>query len=413
MHILRRRLYLALLALLPAGMAAGAVPEAERPIPVAAIIGTWFPYSHAEVILGRLLKTYTMDGKGEQPRLKLVSLYRDTPDKRDMSEALAKEYGFTIYDSITDALTLGTGKLAVEGVLLVTEHGLYPYSPRKQLMRPHLLMFDEILQVYRDSGRVAPIFVDKHLDHTWQVSKWMVETAREMQIPLMAGSSVPGTWRHPAADMKRGAKLKEIVGISYHTLDAYGFHGLEMVQCLAERRKGGETGVESVQTLVGEAVWEAAGKEYDPALLADALARLERPLTIEDVKKKVKEPVLFIIRYRDGLRATLFTLNGAVAQWASAWRYADDTTASTLFWTHETLPGSFMHFAAQVKGIEEMILTGKPAWPAERTLYSSALLDALLLSKYEESRVVETPFLDVRYTSEWNWKQLPDPEPVP
>lgn len=411
MPVLRGTLCLALLALLPACMAFGAAPEAGRPIPVAAIIGTWFPNSHPDVILGRLLKTYTMDGKGEQPHIKLVSLYRDTPDKRDMSEALAKEYGFTIYNSIPDALTLGTGKLAVEGVLVVTEHGLYPYSTHGQLMRPHRKMFEEILQVFRDSGRVVPVFVDKHLDYSWETSKWMVETAREMKIPLMAGSSVPGTWRRPAADVTRGAALKEIVGISYHTLDAYGFHGLEMIQCLAERRKGGETGVQSVQCLVGPAVWDAAGKEYDPALLADALARLERPVTIEDAKKSVKEPVLFIIHYRDGLRASLFTLNYTVTQWAAAWRYADDTTASTLFWTHEGAPGTFMHFAEQVKGIEQMILTGTPAWPAERTLYSSAMLDALLTSKFEDSRVVDTPFLDVCYTSQWNWKQPPEPVP--
>lgn len=407
---MRIRLSLLFLAVLAACTAACTAPEMDRPIPVAAIIGTWFPNSHPEVILGRLLKTYTLDGKGEQPRLKLVSLYRDTPDKRDQSEALAKEYGFTIYDSIEGALTLGTGKLAVEGVLVVTEHGMYPRSQRGQLMRPHLLLFDEILKVYRDSGRTAPIFVDKHLDHSWQVSKWMVETAREQRIPLMAGSSVPGTWRRPAADITRGAALKEIVGISYHTLDAYGFHGLEMVQCLAERRKGGETGVQSVQCLVGPAVWEAADKEYDSALLADALARLERPVTIEDAKRRVKEPVLFLIQYRDGLRASLFTLNGAAGQWAAAWRYTDGTSASTLFWTHENQPRTYMHFAELVKGIEQMMATGKPAWPAERTLYSSAMLDALLISKFENSRVVETPFLDRCYTSEWNWTQPPEPE---
>jgi hypothetical protein len=32
-------------------------------------------------------------------------------------------------------------------------------------------------------------------------------------------------------DVKREAKLKEIVAVSYHTLDAYGYHALEMVQC--------------------------------------------------------------------------------------------------------------------------------------------------------------------------------------
>ena len=46
--------------------------------------------------------------------------------------------------------------------------------------------------------------------------------------------------------------------VSYHRIDIYGFHGLEGLQAIVERRAGGETGVAAVQTLVGDEVWKAA-----------------------------------------------------------------------------------------------------------------------------------------------------------
>jgi hypothetical protein len=124
------------------------------------------------------------------------------------------------------------------------------------------------------------------------------------------------------------------------------------------------------------------------------------------VKKRVEHPVLFLIRYRDGLRASLFTLNPAVGHWTAAWRYKEDgKVESTLMLAQGAFP--FVNFAPQTKGIEQMILTGKPAWPAERTLYTSGLLDCLLISKKDNGRIVETPFLDIRYESDWDWQQIP------
>ena len=265
------------------------------------------------------------------------------------------------------------------------------------------------------------MFIDKHLADNWTDAKWIYDTAKELNAPLMAGSSLPVLWRYPPADVRRGAKLKEIVAVSYHTLDAYGFHALEIVQSLAERRAGGETGVASVQCLTGKAVWEAEKSGlYDRRLLDEALSRLkERPLPPgKKIEELVTEPVLFVINYRDGLRASVFTLNHAVGEWAAAWRYAGDEknnekqdgqSASALFWTQEARP--FMHFAHQLMGVEKMMQTGKPTWPVERTLLTSGVLDALLISKRDGGKPLATPWLDVQYESNWNWRQPPPPPP--
>src|SRR6516165_4937630 len=95
------------------------------PKPVAAVATIYTKHSHADVILGKILEGYLHDGK-DGPNLKLVSLYIDQFPDGDMSRDLAKKHKFTIYETIEGALTLGGKDLAVDGVLCIGEHGIYP-----------------------------------------------------------------------------------------------------------------------------------------------------------------------------------------------------------------------------------------------------------------------------------------------
>ena len=393
--------------------------ELDTPQPakkIAAIVTVYHHNSHADLIVSRLLQTDTLDGKGKDSPLKLVSLYTDQKPEKDISRLLAASHRFRMSESIEDALTLGTGRLAVDGVLLIAEHGEYPKSTLGNTQYPKRRFWEETLKVFRASGRVVPVFIDKHLADNWQDAKFIYESARELKIPLMAGSSVPVTWRRPPGDVKRGARLREIVAITYHITEHYGFHALEVVQALAEQRQGGETGIQAVQSFAGEAVWRAFDeKSFDKALFDAAWQRLSqkqgggRPL-----REIVREPKLFRVEYADGLRAHLLELNGAAGEWSAAWRYSDDgpeppvrPTESSLFWTQEGRPAA--HFTWLLHGIEQMILTGKPSWDVERTLLSSGALHALLISLKEDQRRVETPYLMRGYQPSWRWKDPPPP----
>ena len=268
--------------------------------------------------------------------------------------------------------------------------------------------------MFRDSGRVVPVFIDKHLSDNWEDARHIYDTARELKIPLMAGSSIPGAWRDPPADVARGARLTQIVGLTYHTTDAYGFHAMEAVQALAEQRQGGETGVRSVRCLGGDAVWKALDESLcDPELFEAALRRVPAFRKGEALNRaEVPAPKLMIVEYEDGLRTFLFELNGAVGDWAVAWRYeADRKVESTRFSGQEARPGA--HFTLLLHGIEKMMLTGQPAWPVERTLLTSGTLDALLQSHAQGGKSIATPHLGIRYQPTWRWQQPPPPPPPP
>lgn len=380
---------------------------------VAGVTTAYYQNSHADVILSRLLQTETLDGKGRATQMQLASLYTDQVPANDKGQALAAEHGVPTFERVADSLTLGGPSLAVDGVLLIAEHGNYPESATGQIVYPKRQLFEQVIEEFDRSGSVVPVFIDKHLADNWEDARWIYDSAQARDVPLMAGSSLPVLWRYPPADVRRGAELDQIVAVSYHRLDAYGFHALEMVQCLAERRSGGETGVQSVQCLAGDEVWNAGqAGVYDPRLLEAALGRLkERPIPEgKTLEQLVPEPVLFVIAYRDGLRANILTLNGAVAEWSAAWRYTEGgEIESTLFWTQEARP--FHHFTYLVRGIEKMMITGQPTWPVERTLLTSGALDTLLQSKLQDGKRIETPHLNIRYQTAWNWSQPPPPPP--
>jgi hypothetical protein len=385
---------------------------------VAAVVTAYFHNSHADVLVSRLLQTMTLDGKGERLALKLVSLYVDQPESSGVGLDIAREFGVPVFKTVAGALTLGGESLAVDGVLLIGEHGRYPLSATGQVMFPKRRLFGQILDVFDRSGRIVPVYTDKHLADNWEDAKWLYDSSRRRGIPLMAGSSLPVTWRYPPLDLPRRARISEIAATAYGSLEAYGFHGLEIIQCLAERRAGGETGVRSVQTLTGGKIWEAArAGVFSRELLEAALSRrgYTVPASVHPAPRALKlendlvNPVVVVVHYRDGLRATLLYADN-LNKWTAAWRDAGTgQIESTHFWTQEARP--FMHFTYLLKGIEQMIQTGKPAWPVERTLLTTGILNAYFVSKKAGGRQLMTPWLDIRYQSDRDWRQPPPPPP--
>ena len=254
----RREALAAFPAVVVAGSALGQnTKPAARPR-IAAVVTEYRKMSHGQGIVDRFLDGYGWGGQHYHPGVDIVSLYVNQKPKGDLSEERAKRHsGLKIYPTIAEALTRGGDRLAVDGVLLIGEQGRYPRNEKGQHLYPRYEFFKQVVDVFRRDGRSVPVFNDKHLSWNWAWAKEMVETARTLGFPFMAGSSLPVTWRLPGVDVPSGAPVEEVVCVGYGGLDSYDFHGLETLQCMAERRKGGETGVVAVRALRGPAVWKA------------------------------------------------------------------------------------------------------------------------------------------------------------
>jgi hypothetical protein len=191
--------------------------------------------------------------------------------------------------------------------------------------------------------------------------------------------------------------------------DAMDFHALEGLQCMVERRRGGETGVKAVQLLTGDAVWKAIDTgRISKELLSSALSRSDTPLGLSELDGRtqdlvgdgvlpglVKEPGAYLIEYRDGLRASMLMLDGALKDFNFAARVRDVGPVSTQFFL--TPVPNVTYSACLVQKIEEMFMSGRAPYPIERTLLTSGILEACLDSKKRKSVRLETPDLSVSY----------------
>jgi hypothetical protein len=371
--------------------------QAGPPKRIAAVVTEYRQNSHADVIVGKYLEGFRQDGKDPGPRSKVVSIYTAQVPKNDMSRDKAKKHNVPIYPTIWETLTLGSDKLAVDGVLLIGEHGQYPWNEKGQHLYPRYELFLEITDVFRATRKSVPVFNDKHLSYSWIKARRMVELSHELKFPMMAGSSIPVSYRPAAVDLEWGANAKHAVAIFYGDPDAYGFHLLEGLQCMVERRHGGETGVKAVQYIEKQEMWEWVSKTpWADKLLNAALAQGVRRKP-GDVRQLAPNAYAYRVWYRDGLEAAAFMMNGASQDAATAVEVEGRADpVATLMWLGEGPP--FEHFACLVRAIEQMFETGKPTYPVERTLLTSGILEAILNSKFEKKQV-ETPHLAVKYTA--------------
>ncbi len=359
---------------------------------VACVLNVYFPNSHADVFMSRLLEGYRLNGQSHHPRVEVASLYVDQFPPNDMAREQAAEYGVRIYPSIEEALRLGGAKLAVDGVAIIGEHGNYPRTPRGNFMYPRWKHFDAVTRVMREDGPVVPVLHDKYFACEWSDARRIYDRLRQMNIPYMGGSTLPLTWRRPPLEFPRGIELDEALAVSFSDLEEHAYHAVELLQAMAERRKGGETGVAQVRCVEGQDVWKA-GKagEWSEELLHAALSRRVNPVPPNDKSR----PQMIQVRYRDGLKATILNLNSHTRDYLFAAKEKGRAGPhSSCFyiqlWLHN-------HWGFMVERFEDLVLTRKTQVPPERILLSTGITLFGLESRLEGQKWLDTPELAVRY----------------
>lgn len=376
---------------------ANAADKKRKKLPIAAVVTTYHNNSHADVIVGKVLEGYKQDG-GDGPDLKIASLFTDQVPSNDMSRAMAKKHDVPIVKTIDEALTLGTNSLQVSGVLCIGEHGNYPSDPKTgQKMFPRRRFFDEVVATFKRCDQVVPVFNDKHLSYRWADAIHMYRTAKQMKIPYMAGSSLPVTWREPELVLPLECEIESAISIGYGGLESYGFHALETLQCMIERRRGGEAGLKSVQTVSGKNIWKAEKDgRWSRELLEAALETL--PYKGKGDRRAVleKSAKFFLLEHRDGLRSSVAMANGLARDFGFAVKLRDKKEPlAAWFRLQDAKP--YGHFAFLVKAFEKMVRTGKPPYPVERTLLTTGALDAAMHSFVSEGKRVDTPEMNIAY----------------
>lgn len=377
-----------------------------RPKKIAVVTTVYRYLSHGQHMADRFLVGYPHNGAWRRPAIEVVSLYVDQKPEGDLSKQRAEEFGFRVYPTIAETLRCGGSKLAVDGVLIIAEHGEYPTNDKGQKLYPRFEFFEQCVEVFRKDGRTVPIYNDKHLSYDFSKARRMVEQSKRLKFPMLAGSSLPVTWRLPDVELPLGCEIQEALMVGENgSDDAMDFHALEAMQCMVERRKGGESGVRSVQWIEGDAVWNAG---WSRDLLEAALSRSDTPLglTVTDgrtqdllangqLKKLVEKPVAYVIEYRDGLRATMLNLRGALKDFNFAARLRGEGVVSTQFLL--TPEPNVTYSACLMNKAAEMFESGHAPYPVERTLLTSGMVEACHLSRSQRQKVTETPQLAVRY----------------
>jgi len=401
----------ALAALHPALAEHPRITPPERPKPPKkkiAVIATAYHYlSHAYHIGGRFLNGYLRDGRYHYSDFAIAGMYVEQQKANDLSRDIAKKHNIPLFDDPAKALTLGGDKLAVDGVLLIAEHGDYAYNARLQKLYPRYELFQKIVAEFERSGRVVPLFIDKHLGYDRAKAVEMVGTAKRLKIPLFAGSSLPITWRRPELELPLSCSLKRGLVVTRGEIEVFGFHGLEALQCMMERRKGGEVGVKSVQCLEGDSAWEFVEKDRGWMDLIDEALSRSPSRNNGNAKENCRHfapppgrptflrgPIAFIVHYNDGATGLVLNLNGHV----------DDTTFaadiggakySTLFYLPPPPGAAFLE--ALTRHIETFLTSGTPPYLIERTLLTTAMLDAVLESRQKGHHGISLEQIKVSY----------------
>lgn len=377
---------------------------AEKRPRIACVVTYWAaPGSHADWIITKLLDGYWWQGEHTPSRVDVVSAYIHQLPESGLGQKVCKAKGIPIFKTVGEALTLGGNELAVDGVVLVGEHGNYHTNLLGQKYYPRWWLYSQIVQVFEKSKRSVPVFNDKHLSTSWDEAKWMFEKSRELKFPLFGGSSIPFYYRKPEVELAVDTPVRASVVAGGAGDEGSLFHCVDVLQSFVERRKGGETGVAAVQCIRGPEVWAWTERNPWAGNLLEAV-RTNFSFKPGHFQETVREPGVSIVEYRDGTKAAVYSAQGV------GWTYAgniagqkEPTIVSMLGW-----PGPYSQYHAAnafEHWIVEMMLTRKEPVQAERLLLSTGIVSFNMESNWENGRHsavgrrVATPFLDMKYRS--------------
>jgi len=391
------------------GVAAGVANQPRKKI---AFLGTEvYLHSHPQHFLDRFAAGFATGGKWHAPQVDIASVYIEQVHDKDLSRERIQRYGLKQFPTVAEALTLGGSSLAVDGVVIVGEHGDYPKNEKGQTIYPRYAWFKEAVKLFEASGRSVPVFNDKHLSTDWNECREMVADSKRLGFPFYAGSSLPVTWRLPAYELPIDTPLTESVCVGFGGIDSYDFHAIETAQCMSERRAGGEVGIRSVKAVKGEKLWallESKQREQTRELFVSALCRSHNlpvdngfpsaPVTYEWARQTLPDTLGYFIEHLDGFHTTIFLT--AIRDFNYAGLRADngEIVGCQMYLPmpgHGSTTADFFNPLSQ--HVENMFLRGTTPYPIERTLLTSGMVIGGVESLFADGAPFVTDEMAVQY----------------
>lgn len=389
-----------------------ATPSADQPRKKIAFLGTHvYQHSHAQHFLDRFAMGFASGGKWHQPRVDIASVYIAQVHGNDLSKQRIQRYGLKQFSTVAEALTLSGSKLAVDGVVIIGEHGDYPKNEKGQTLYPRYAWFKECVKVFEASGRSVPVFNDKHLSTDWAECREMVADSKRLGFSFYAGSSLPVTWRLPSFELPLDTPLKESVCVAYGGIDSYDVHALETAQCMSERRAGGEVGIRSVRAAKGEKLWtllEGENRKHTRDLFVSALSRSHNlpvdngyptaPVTYEWARQALPETIGYLVEHLDGFHTAIFLTSIRDFNYAGLRADNGEIVGCQMYLPmpgHSATTADF--FTPLCQHVENMFVLGSTPYPIERTLLSSGMVIGGVESLFAGGEPYVTDEMAVKY----------------
>jgi hypothetical protein len=379
-----------------------AQPAQKRPR-LACLVTYWgLPTSHADWIINKLLDGYWWQGAHTPSRVEVVYVWIRQLDTSLLGQKVCKAKNIPIFKTVKEAVTLGAKELAVDGVVIVAEHGNYPTDLKGHWLLPRWWIYQQVIQVFEQSKRSVPVFNDKHLSYNWDEAKWMFDKSRELNFPLTGGSSIPTYFRKPEIELAIDTPIKNSIVVGDTADEGAIFHCIDVLQSFVDRREGGETGVKAVQSIRGPGTRAWVERNSWAGSLLEAV-RKKFDLKPEDLEEHRNSNVC-VVEYNDGSKAAVLPGRGVGWTFAGEIEGQKDPTIVSML----GFPGPISQYHAAnafEHWIIEMMLTGKEPFDAERLLLSTGIVNNYMESNWENGRYsavgrrIETPFLDMKYRS--------------
>lgn len=300
------------------GAATDAVAQTAQKGPrIACLVSYWgLPTSHADWIVNKLLDGYWWRGAHTPSQVDVVSVYIHQLDTSLLGQKVCKAKNIPIFKTVKEAVTLGGNELAVDGVVIVAEHGNYPTALKGRWLLPRWWIYHQVIQVFEQSKRSVPVFNDKHLSYSWDEAKWMFDKSRELNFPLTGGSSIPTYFRKPEIELAIDTPIKNSIVVGNAADEGAIFHCIDVLQAFVDRRRGGETGVQAVQSIRGRGTWAWVERNAWAGNLLEAVRKEFdlKPAHFQEGRK----PNVCVVEYNDGSKAAVISGEGV------GWTYAGE-----------------------------------------------------------------------------------------